>query len=94
MFKRKLYVKSGGGGLILIMLVRQSKNTFIKKLKGVAAKMHAIDYSRPAHTNLPVKFKFLAVRMLQTSLGKQNPEYTDYKYWKANGWIDKVRPWR
>jgi hypothetical protein len=70
------------------------KNTFIKKLKGVAAKMHAIDYSRPAHTNLPVKFKFLAVRMLQTSLGKQNPEYTDYKYWKANGWIDKVRPWR
>ena len=70
------------------------KNIFIKKLKGVAAKMHAIDYSRPAHTNLPVKFKFLAVRMLQTSLGKQNPEYTDYKYWKANGWIDKVRPWR
>jgi hypothetical protein len=32
--------------------------------------------------------------MLQTKLGKDNPEYTDYKYWKANGWIGKVRPWR
>ena len=25
---------------------------------------------------------------------KQDPEYTDYKYWKANGWLDKVRPWK
>ena len=33
---------------------------------------------------LTVKLKFLVVRMLQTSLGKADPEYTDYKYWKAN----------
>ena len=25
---------------------------------------------------------------------KEDPEYTDYKYWKANGWLDKVRPWK
>jgi hypothetical protein len=70
------------------------KNEFTNKLQSVAKKMHAINYAKPAHTGLPVKFKFFAVRMLQTSLGKQNPEYTDYKYWKANGWIDKVRPWK
>ena len=29
-----------------------------------------------------------------TGLSKENPEYTDFKYWKANGWLDKVRPWR
>jgi len=32
--------------------------------------------------------------MMQSGLGKQDPEYTDYKYWKANGWLDKERPWR
>lgn len=32
--------------------------------------------------------------MLQTGLGKDDPEYTDYKYWKSNGWIDKTRPWK
>jgi hypothetical protein len=55
--------------------------------------MSSIDYSRPAHTNLIVKAKFMAVRMLQTNLGKANPEYTDFKYWKEKGWIGKVRPW-
>ncbi|MBR5180778.1 MAG: NAD(P)H-dependent oxidoreductase [Clostridiales bacterium] len=64
------------------------------KLKAAAAKFNAIDYGRPAHTNLITKAKFYMVRMLQTGLGKDNPEYTDFKYWKANGWLDKVRPWK
>ncbi len=64
------------------------------KLTLLARKMLSIDYSKPAHTGLMTKIKFYMVRMLQTSLGKKNPEYTDYKYWKSNGWIDKVRPWR
>ncbi len=38
--------------------------------------------------------KFYMVRMLQTGLGKTDPEYIDYKYWKNNGWIDDVRPWK
>ena len=25
---------------------------------------------------------------------KKDPEYTDYKYWKEQGWIDTVRPWQ
>lgn len=53
--------------------------------------MLAINYSRPAHTSLITKFKFYAVRMLQTNPGKTDPEYTDYKYWKDNGWIEKAR---
>ena len=56
--------------------------------------MRKIDYSRPAHANISTKLKFYMVRMMQTGLGKDNPEYTDYKYWKSNGWIENVRPWK
>ena len=64
------------------------------KLSGAAAKFAGIDYGKPAHTNLITKAKFYIVRMLQTDLGKKDPEYTDFKYWNANGWIGKVRPWK
>lgn len=72
----------------------KKRNEMTSKLTSLARKMKAIDYSRPSHTGLMVKMKFMAVRMLQTGLGKDNPEYTDFKYWKANGWLDKVRPWK
>jgi multimeric flavodoxin WrbA len=72
----------------------KKRNEMTSKLTSLARKMKVIDYSRPAHTGLMVKLKFMAVRMLQTGLGKDNPEYTDFKYWKANGWIGKVRPWK
>ncbi len=64
------------------------------KVQAAARRAAAIDYSRPARTRLPAKLKFYMVRMMQTGLGKQNPEYTDFKYWKANGWLDSARPWR
>jgi multimeric flavodoxin WrbA len=64
------------------------------KLVNAAGKIKRIDFSRPARTGFATKCKFYAVRMLQTGLGKDNPEYTDYKYWKSNGWIDKKRPWK
>lgn len=63
-------------------------------LVNVADKIKRIDFSCPARTDFITKCKFYAVRMLQTGLGKDNPEYTDYKYWKSNGWIDKTRPWK
>ncbi len=71
---------------------KRSKMT--SRLVSAANRMLKVDYSRPARTNLITKAKFMAVRMLQTSLGKDNPEYTDFKYWKENGWIGKVRPWK
>ena len=72
----------------------KKRQAMTSKLKSLASKMKAIDYSKPAHTRLAVKLKFLAVRMMQTGLGRDNPEYTDYKYWKENGWLGKVRPWK
>ena len=71
----------------------KKRRAMTNALKRTAKKMLAIDYSRSAHTNLATKMKFYMVRMMQAGLGKQDPEYTDYKYWKANGWLDKKRPW-
>ena len=65
-----------------------------EKLVNTATKVKRLDFSRPARTRLVTKCKFYAVRMLQTGLGKDNPEYTDYKYWKRMGWIGKTRPWK
>lgn len=64
------------------------------KLVRIAREMRAVDYTRPAATRLMTKAKFYIVRKMQMGLGKEDPEYTDYKYWKKNGWLDKVRPWK
>ena len=65
-----------------------------KKLTDTANQMHRIDYSKPAHTGVITKLKFHAVRLLQKNLGRQDPEYRDYNYWKDNGWIGSARPWK
>ena len=75
-------------------LPEKKRAAMTKGMASMARKFSAIDYSKPAHTNLITKAKFYVVRMMQTGLGKDNPEYTDYKYWKENGWLDKVRPWK
>ncbi len=75
-------------------LPEKKRAAMTKGMASMARKFSAIDYSKPAHTNLITKAKFYVVRMMQTGLGKDNPEYTDYKYWKANGWLDKARPWK
>ena len=72
----------------------KKRKQMTEKLVHAAVRIKSIDFSHPARTNLITKCKFYAVRMLQTGLGKKDPEYTDYKYWKNNGWIDKTRPWR
>ena len=72
----------------------KKKTEMTKSVNALARKLLHIDYSKPAHAGLMAKGKFYAVRMLQTALGKENPEYTDFKYWKANGWLDTVRPWK
>ena len=65
-----------------------------EKLVNTAAGIKQTDFTRPAKTSLKTKFKFYAVRMMQKGLGKENPEYTDFKYWKANGWLGTERPWK
>ena len=65
-----------------------------RSIRKCSAKMRSIDYNRKAGTSFMVKMKFYMVRMMQTGLGKKNPEYTDFNYWKNNGWLGKVRPWK
>ena len=72
----------------------KKKTAMAKKLAKAAAKLQKADYSKPARTKIGSKLKFHAVRMLQIKLGKDDPEYSDYKYWKNNGWIGKARPWK
>ena len=70
------------------------KQKMTSKLVNTAGKIKRIDLSRPAKTNFSTKLKFNAVRIMQSALGKDDPEYTDFKYWKNNGWLDKERPWK
>ena len=75
-------------------LSEKKRWTMEEKLKKTAVGLLEIDYTKPARTKFTTKCKFYAVRMLQKKLGKADPEYTDYKYWNANGWTKGVRPWR
>ncbi len=72
----------------------KKRAAMVSSLKRLAEKMSTMDYSKPARAGLLAKGKFLVIRMMQTGLGKENPEYTDFKYWNENGWIGKVRPWK
>ena len=55
-------------------LPEKKKGQMTRGMAKAARRVGAIDYSRRAHTNLVTKAKFYAVRMLQTGLGKDNPE--------------------
>ena len=72
----------------------KKREQMTSKLVNAARKMKRIDYTRPARTSLKVKLRFYIIRKMQAGIGKDNPEYTDFRYWKSNGWIDKERPWR
>ena len=65
-----------------------------EKLVSAANKIKKTDHNRPARCNIMTKLKFYAARMMQKNLGKRNPEYTDYNYWKNNGWTGSKRPWK
>ena len=64
------------------------------KLGKLSSRMLSVDYSVRPHTSIVVKGKFMVCRMLQKGLGKKNPEYTDFNYWKDMGWTEGVRPWK
>ena len=64
------------------------------KMHKLATKISKIDFNKPGKTSFVAKMKFYIVRMMQTGLGKKNPDYYDYQYWKRNGWLDNKRPWK
>ena len=69
------------------------RNAIKASIDSCAKKTLAALPNKP-RVNLSTKCKFFIVRAMQTSLGKKDPEYTDFKYWKSNGWLDKTRPWK
>ena len=82
------------GDVVWDRLSEKKRRQMTNGIAKMAKKFAAIDYSKKAGTNLITKVKFYMVRSMQTGLGKDNPEYTDFKYWKANGWLGSVRPWK
>ena len=82
------------GDVVWDRLSEKKRRSMTNGIARMAKKFAAIDYSKKAGTNLITKVKFYMVRSMQTGLGKENPEYTDFKYWKANGWLGSVRPWK
>ena len=82
------------GNVVWDRLSEKKRSEMTNGIVTAGRKFAKIDYSKPARTGILTKAKFYAVRMMQTGLGKDDPEYTDYKYWKANGWIGKERPWK
>ena len=82
------------GDVVWDRLPEKKRREMTNGMAKMARKFASIDYGKNAHTNLITKGKFYIVRQMQTGLGKDNPEYTDFKYWKANGWLDNVRPWK
>ncbi len=75
-------------------LSEKKRKQMTAKTENIAGKIKRIDFTEPAKTGPATKLKFYAVRMMQTGLGKDNPGYADYRYWRANGWIGKERPWK
>ena len=82
------------GDVVWDRLSEKKRRQMTNGIAKMAKKFAAIDYSKKAGTSLITKAKFYIVRKMQTGLGKDNPEYTDFKYWKANGWLGSVRPWK
>ena len=82
------------GDVVWDRLSEKKRRQMTNGIAKMAKKFAAIDYSKKAGTSLITKAKFYIVRQMQTGLGKDNPEYTDFKYWKANGWLGSVRPWK
>ena len=75
-------------------LPEKKRFSMLSSVAKTGRRLASVDYSKKAGTSLMTRMKFYACRMIQTRLGKQNPEYTDYKYWKANGWLGSARPWK
>jgi len=71
----------------------KKRSAMTSKVKGLAGRCLNIDYGKPARAGVLARAKFYIIRMMQTGLGKEDPEYTDFRYWNEKGWIGKVRPW-
>ncbi len=82
------------GDVVWDKLSEKKRAGLTKKVQKLSRKFARIDYTKPAHTNLITKTKFLFCRALQKSLHKAYPESLDGKYWEQHGWLGSARPWK
>ena len=82
------------GDIVWEKLSQKKQAELMGKIQKLSRKFAYIDYTKPAHTNLITKIKFLVCRILQKSLHKSDPEYLDGKYWAEQGWLGRARPWK
>lgn len=75
-------------------LAEKKRSQLTDKMHRLSKKLSGICCGKPSNANVITKIKFLFCRMMQKSLHKNNPEYTDGKYWAKQGWLGKTRPWR
>ncbi len=91
----KIGVFSGAlmGDIFWERLSEKRRKKLSRKINKLSRRFAKINYSKPARTNSVTKIKFMICRTIQKKLYKNNPDYTDAKYWRNQGWLGKIRPW-
>lgn len=82
------------GDIVWDRLSAKKQAELTRKIQKLSKKFAHMDYTKPAHTNLIVRFKFSFCRIMQKNIHKSAPEYLDGKYWAKQGWLDSGRPWK
>ena len=75
-------------------ITEKRRKKISKKIHKLASKFARINYSKPAHTNLTTKIKFMFCRFIQKQVRKNGVAGLDNEYWCNNGWLGKHRPWK
>ena len=75
-------------------LPEKKRKKMTNKIHRLARKFQRIDYSKPAHTKLAMKLKFMFCRLMQKQVRKNGIGGLDIEYWLQNGWLGKKRPWK
>lgn len=75
-------------------LPEKKRNKLSNKINKLARKFARIDYSKPAHTKLKTKVKFMFCRLIQKQVRKKGVAGLDNQYWCDNGWLNKNRLWK
>jgi len=82
------------GGIVWEELSAKKRAELTGKLQRLSERFARIDYTKPAHTSLPVKIKFFFCRLMQKKVQQSHPDSFDGKYWARRGWLDGGRPWK
>lgn len=75
-------------------LPEKKRKSLTRRINRLACKFTSINYSKPAHTKLTTKIKFMLCRLIQKRVHKNGVASFDSEYWRFNGWLGKGRPWK